>query len=57
MRIGVFDSGIGGLSVANAIERALPEHEVVFRNDAEHVPYGRASSRRSTASASRSCGG
>lgn len=40
MRIGVFDSGIGGLSVANAIEKALPEHEVVFRNDAEHVPYG-----------------
>lgn len=40
MRIGVFDSGVGGLSVANAIEQALPEHEVLFRNDAEHVPYG-----------------
>ncbi len=39
-RIGVFDSGIGGLSVANAIEAALPGHDVVFRNDAEHVPYG-----------------
>jgi glutamate racemase len=39
-RIGVFDSGIGGLSVANAIEEALPGHDVVFRNDAEHVPYG-----------------
>ncbi|HEY1479273.1 MAG TPA: glutamate racemase [Gaiellales bacterium] len=40
VRIGVFDSGIGGLSVANAIERAMPEHEVVFRADSEHVPYG-----------------
>jgi glutamate racemase len=38
--IGVFDSGMGGLSVSEAIERALPEHEVMFRNDAEHVPYG-----------------
>jgi glutamate racemase len=40
MRIGVFDSGVGGLSVANAIEATLPANTVVFRNDAEHVPYG-----------------
>jgi glutamate racemase len=40
VRIGVFDSGIGGLSVANAIEARLPGHDVIFRNDAEHVPYG-----------------
>lgn len=40
MKIGVFDSGLGGLSVAKAIEIALPEHEVLFRNDAKHVPYG-----------------
>ncbi|HVS58131.1 MAG TPA: glutamate racemase [Candidatus Saccharimonadales bacterium] len=40
MKIGVFDSGIGGLSVARAIEKALPEHEMIFVNDAEHVPYG-----------------
>ncbi len=40
MKIGVFDSGIGGLSVAMAIEKALPEHEVVFQHDtAEHFPY------------------
>lgn len=40
MKIGVFDSGVGGLSVAQAIERALPEHEVLFRHDsAEHFPY------------------
>jgi glutamate racemase len=40
MKIGVFDSGVGGLSVARAIERALPQHEVLFVNDAEHLPYG-----------------
>ncbi len=40
MKIGVFDSGIGGLSVARAIERAAPEHEVIFVNDTVNVPYG-----------------
>lgn len=40
MKIGVFDSGIGGQSVANAIMNALPDAEVVFRHDsAEHFPY------------------
>ncbi len=40
MKIGVFDSGIGGLSMANAIEKAMPEHEIIFMNDQQHVPYG-----------------
>jgi glutamate racemase len=40
MTIGVFDSGIGGKSVANAIEQALPEHTVIFRDDSAHLPYG-----------------
>lgn len=40
MRIGVFDSGVGGLSVAKAIEQGLPEAEVIFRHDIpEHFPY------------------
>ena len=40
MKIGVFDSGIGGLSVARVIEQALPGHSVVFRHDSpEHFPY------------------
>lgn len=38
--IGVFDSGIGGLSIANAITKAYPDDEVRFVNDAAHVPYG-----------------
>jgi glutamate racemase len=40
MKIGVFDSGVGGLSVAKAIEKALPDYEVNFVNDAAHLPYG-----------------
>jgi glutamate racemase len=40
VKIGVFDSGIGGLSVANAIKKAFPQHEIIFKNDAKHVPYG-----------------
>lgn len=43
MKIGVFDSGIGGLSVVRAIERAMPDLEVVFVNDREHMPYGNRS--------------
>lgn len=43
MKVGVFDSGIGGLSVVRAIERAMPELEIVFENDREHVPYGNRS--------------
>jgi glutamate racemase len=38
--IGVFDSGVGGLSVANAIRDALPQHEIILREDKENLPYG-----------------
>ena len=40
MKIGVFDSGIGGLSVAKAIERSFSDDEVIFVNDKENIPYG-----------------
>lgn len=40
MKIGVFDSGVGGLSVAKAIEDALPEHETMYVHDRANVPYG-----------------
>lgn len=39
-KIGVFDSGVGGLSVAHAIEKAVPEQGVLFVNDSKNVPYG-----------------
>lgn len=40
MKIGVFDSGVGGLAVANAIKAELPEHEIILKEDRKHVPYG-----------------
>jgi glutamate racemase len=39
-KIGVFDSGVGGLSVARAIEKAFPADTVTYVNDKAHVPYG-----------------
>ncbi len=40
MKIGVFDSGVGGRSVARAIGRALPDAVVVTREDRQNLPYG-----------------
>ncbi len=38
--IGVFDSGVGGLTVARAILDLLPSEELVYVGDAAHFPYG-----------------
>jgi glutamate racemase len=38
--IGVFDSGLGGLSVLAAIARALPRADLSYFADTAHVPYG-----------------
>jgi glutamate racemase len=38
--IGVFDSGVGGLSLVNAIKKDLPNLEVIYADDKKHVPYG-----------------
>jgi glutamate racemase len=38
--IGVFDSGLGGLTVAHAIMRALPHESLVYFGDTARVPYG-----------------
>ena len=40
MKIGVFDSGVGGLSVANAIQKAFPAETILLREDKENLPYG-----------------
>ena len=40
MRIGVFDSGIGGLFVSREIEKKYPNDQIIFRADTEHMPYG-----------------
>ena len=41
--IGIFDSGIGGLTVANAIKKVLPNENIVYYGDTEHLPYGEKS--------------
>jgi glutamate racemase len=38
--IGIFDSGIGGLTVAKAISEALPNEQLMYFGDTEHMPYG-----------------
>lgn len=38
--IGVFDSGIGGLTVARAVNRVLPHERLVYFGDTAHLPYG-----------------
>lgn len=38
--IGVFDSGLGGLSVLTSIARALPRADLIYLADTAHVPYG-----------------
>src|SRR4051812_37562007 len=38
--IGIFDSGIGGLTVAHAIKRLLPKESMIYFGDTAHLPYG-----------------
>lgn len=38
--IGVFDSGVGGLTVAREIMQQLPEEEIIYFGDTARVPYG-----------------
>lgn len=38
--IGVFDSGIGGLTVASAIRKVLPNEKIIYFGDTAHMPYG-----------------
>ncbi len=39
--IGIFDSGVGGLSVMSEIAEVLPHEDVVYFADSAHCPYGR----------------
>ena len=38
--IGVFDSGLGGLTVLKALEKKLPKESFIYFGDTAHVPYG-----------------
>lgn len=38
--IGIFDSGIGGLTVARAVKNTMPNEAIVYFGDTAHLPYG-----------------
>ena len=40
MKIGVFDSGLGGLLIARSIIQELPDHDCLYLGDTARVPYG-----------------
>lgn len=40
MAVGIFDSGLGGLTVLDAAQKRLPQVEFLYFADSEHAPYG-----------------
>ena len=38
--IAVFDSGLGGISVLNAMMRIMPNENYIYFGDSKHAPYG-----------------
>ena len=44
MKIGIFDSGLGGLVVTKAVMERLPKYDLVYLGDTKRVPYGNRSS-------------
>jgi len=43
MKIGILDSGIGGLTVLKSLLRKCPDHEYIYYGDTIHLPYGEKS--------------
>ena len=43
MKLGIFDSGLGGLLIAKSIRHALPDIDMVYFGDTLHLPYGNRS--------------
>lgn len=46
MKIGIFDSGLGGLIVAKEIFKALPNYDFVYYGDTKNLPYGEKSQKQ-----------
>lgn len=40
MKIGIFDSGLGGLIILKSIIRRMPKYDYVYLGDTKRVPYG-----------------
>lgn len=45
MKIGIFDSGLGGLIITRAICKMMPEYDYVYYGDTKRVPYGNKSNK------------
>ena len=41
--IGIFDSGLGGLTVLQELKKQLPKENYIYVGDTAHVPYGNKS--------------
>ena len=41
--IGIFDSGVGGLSVVSQISNVLPNEDLIYVADSKYSPYGNRS--------------
>lgn len=52
--IGMFDSGVGGLTVLKEVKRVLPNEEIIYLGDTKRFPYG-SKSKESIIEASRNC--
>src|SRR3989344_7328980 len=46
MKIGIFDSGLGGLILAKAIIKKLPQYDYLYLGDTKNLPYGQKSAKR-----------
>src|SRR5688572_21270631 len=43
MKLGIFDSGLGGLVITKAIRDRLPDIDIMYFGDTLHLPYGNRS--------------
>ena len=41
--IGIFDSGVGGLSILKAIKKLMPNENLIYVADSQYTPYGNKS--------------
>mgnify|MGYP001617573532 CR=1 FL=1 len=46
MKIGVFDSGLGGLIILKAIIKRLPSYDYIYLGDTKNLPYGNKSQKQ-----------
>ena len=44
--IGIFDSGIGGLTLAKSITKLMPKEKIIYFGDTLHLPYGEKSKKQ-----------